>query len=304
MTPPRPSTDAAPQTCLPPYAPAGVLVIAGVGLLGGSLGLAAKELGLVRHVIGVGRRSGDLEEARRAGVIDEATTELLPAIARADIAILCQPVEIIQRCLPEVLDAAREDVLFLTDVGSTKGRLVAAAEAHPRSRLFVGSHPMAGSDKTGWRHARADLFAGATCYVTATDRSDLVRCARASAFWRALSMRTVLAAPDRHDQLAALLSHMPHMAAVAVIEGLAASHEDLSLLRLVSGSGLRDTTRVAGGGPDLWTDICAHNADAIAEELDALAERLQGLARLVRKGHHEELRARLATARDTRLSLD
>lgn len=286
------------------FAPVPVMVVAGLGLLGGGIALAARERGLADRIVALGRNLADLEAARDAGVVDEVHTDPARALARAHWVVLCQPVDVIVEELPKFLATAPAGAI-VTDVGSTKGAIVERAEAvSGEGAWFVGSHPMAGSDKTGWRNGRAGLFEKASCYVTLTGRTNLDAVARVGAFWRALGSRVFYSSPARHDRIVALLSHVPHLAAVALMEQLVRSGEDPQILKVLAGPGLRDTTRVAKGSPDLWEHICRQNAGPVADLLDNVGGRFHELARLLRDDDEEGLRQVLTRAADLRKGLD
>lgn len=242
------------------------IAIVGVGLLGGSLGLAVKERHLCREIIGIGRSQPALEEAMRLGAIDSYSLEMEEGVRDADLIVLCTPVRRILETLPEVMAAARPGAI-VTDVGSTKASIVRTGEAAQREEgaLFVGSHPMAGSEKTGVRHARASLFADATCVVTKTSRTSLTAFGRVCALWQALDSRIVVARPERHDDLVAKISHLPHLLAVALMQTLEECSEDKNLIKGIIGNGFRDMTRIAAGDSQMWEDICGENTPAIAE---------------------------------------
>ncbi|MDK2971577.1 MAG: prephenate dehydrogenase [Candidatus Sumerlaeota bacterium] len=287
------------------FAPVDKLAVVGLGLIGGAVARAAKARGLARHVVAVGRRPADLQAALDAGIVDQAETNLAEGLAGADLIVLARPVEVIVAEMPAVLAAAPAGAL-VTDAGSTKAAIVAAAgkAARPGGAVFVGSHPMAGSDKTGWRHSTADLFEGATTIVTLSEDTDLDAVARAGAFWAALGSRIVYCGPAHHDALVGLVSHVPHMVAVGLAEQLAEHRADAEFLRILAGPGVRDTTRVAAGDPDLWQQICLQNPGGIADALEETGRRILQLAELVRTGNGPELRARLAKARDMRQALE
>lgn len=287
----------APATHDPHHRP--TLLIAGLGLLGGSIALAARRRGLAGHIIGVGRR--DLSPAVDAGVIDEASADLATAAPRADIIILCTPVDIIRRQLAVVREAARPDAL-VTDVGSTKRRIAQqAAEVFGNGvPAFVGSHPMVGGHQTGWEAATADLFRGGVVYVTPREAHDLDPAARIGHFWQGLGARLVYIHPDRHDQLCGLLSHLPHLAAVALTRQLQQSREDVNLLRVLAGNGLRDTTRIAMGSADVWREIFAHNSDTVAAQARALATALNTMADELDASRMDEFQKLLAETSDFR----
>lgn len=245
------------------------LVIDGVGLLGGSLGLSVKTLGLARTVVGLGRAPERLERARALGAIDEAHTEPAAALAGADAFILAvPPLRICERL--EELAALIAPGTFVTDVGSVKARIVATAERFLNPGvIFIGSHPMAGSEKSGVDFARPDFYQAAACILTPTSRTHPAALPLASAFWEALGSRLVLAAPDRHDTLLAGVSHLPHLTAAALMQTLARKLGAPGELSPIAGGGLRDTTRIAASDPALWKQIFAENAPALLETLDA-----------------------------------
>jgi prephenate dehydrogenase len=277
------------------------LVIAGLGLLGGSIALAAREQKIAGRIIALGRR--DYTEAVEVGLVDECTTDFEAACAKADLMVLCTPVEIIRQQLPDVMKLIKPDAM-VTDVGSTKGRLVELAEGLDETQgAFVGSHPMAGSHLTGWKSADKFLFVGRIVYITVTENSNLDAVARLGHFWEAVGSRVVFTTPERHDKLCALLSHIPHMTAAAMVNLLATSKEDPELLRHLAGPGLRDSTRIAMGSADVWTEISQHNSKEIAEGLDQLADQIKDLAGLVRDGG-DDLYSYLDKVRELRQVLE
>lgn len=249
------------------------LVIWGVGLLGGSVSLAARRAGFSGPVMGIGRNAETLESAQQVNLLTDFTTNPDASFWQpGDLIILCQPVTTIVECIPTLL-AQLPAGCVVTDVGSTKQTIVAAAESTPalQQALFVGSHPMAGSEKTGFQHASATLFEGATTIITATDQTNAEALARVTAFWRALGSRIIIMHPRRHDELIALISHVPHMTAAALVNLVDNTGNDPNLLRLLCGNGFRDTTRIAQGSSAVWSQICQENAGAIADQLEALA---------------------------------
>ncbi len=242
------------------------IAIFGVGLLGGSLGLAAKERGLCREAVGTGRSQSALEEAVRLETIDRYEVDPAAAAAEADLIVLCTPVRHILDALPAIMAAAKPGAV-VTDVGSTKASIVRTGEGAQREggAFFVGSHPMAGSEKTGVRHARSNLYAGATCFVAKSPSTNSEAFGKVCAFWEALDSRIVIARPERHDELVAKVSHLPHLVAVALMHVVEECAEDKNLIKGIIGNGFRDMTRIAGGDSRMWEDICGENVAAIAE---------------------------------------
>ena len=244
------------------------LTVVGVGLIGGSIGLAARRRGLAEHVLGAGRQQATLDRARDLGAIDEACLDLADAVRRADVAVFCTPVDLIAEQVLVSAPGCRPGTL-LTDAGSTKGAIVGALDGKlPPGVAFVGSHPLAGSEKRGPEHARADLFDGRVTVVTPTPKTDRAAVERACAFWQALGSRVVVMPPDDHDRALAVTSHLPHLVASALAGVLPDG------LRALTATGFRDTTRVAAGDPSLWTGIFLQNRAALAEAVGALQSRL------------------------------
>ncbi|MCX8036989.1 MAG: prephenate dehydrogenase/arogenate dehydrogenase family protein [Candidatus Sumerlaeia bacterium] len=282
----------------------GTLAIYGVGLLGGSVGLAARAHRLADRIIGIGRSEERLAEAVERGAIDEFTTSLEDGCADADWIVLCSTVSHIVELLPRLATLCKASAI-VTDVGSTKATIVAEAEKHfgKQGPLFVGSHPMAGSERSGVAHASADLFVNACCVVTPTRQTKRSAIERVELFWRAFGGRTVRLDPQRHDRLVALVSHLPHMAAVGVLLTAAESREDTALLATILGNGFRDTTRVAAGPPEVWRDICLENRTALADALEHLGGDLLIMADEIRDGQGDAVLGRLVKAREFRKRL-
>lgn len=237
------------------------LVIVGVGLIGGSVAAAVKKRRVCGRVIGVGRSAGRLQAAQRAGLIDEAQTNLPAAAAEADLLLFCTPVD----CIAEgVLEAAPHCApgTLLTDAGSVKERICRRLEGKlPKGITFIGSHPLAGSEKNGFEHADADLFCRRVCVVTPGGDTPPPMLARLKRFWEALGMRVVETSPQEHDRLLAATSHLPHVLAAALALLLDEEYHPFAA------SGLRDTTRIAAGDPALWTAIVRFNRRWLVEQL-------------------------------------
>jgi prephenate dehydrogenase len=244
------------------------LTIVGVGLIGGSIGLAAKRRGLAERVIGAGRQQSSLARALSLGAIDEGSLDLARAVQRAEVAVFCTPVDHIAE---QVLTAAPGCVpgTLLTDAGSTKAAIVRGVEGRlPKGVAFVGSHPLAGSEKRGPEHAEADLFEDRLTIVTQTPYTDSLALERTAAFWQALGSKVRVMNPEEHDQALAQTSHLPHLLAAALAGSLPPQ------LYALTATGFRDTTRVAAGDPGLWTGILTQNRNAVLAALTQLEGRL------------------------------
>ena len=260
------------------------LAIVGVGLIGGSVGLAARRAG-GWHV--AGHDAGGGAAAVERGAIHEAADDPAAATAGADLVVIAVPVG----AAADVLATVRSSPAVVTDVGSTKRSIVAAAE-RLGVRRFVGSHPMAGGERGGVAQARADLFEGAACLITPTDRTDADAIATVDAFWRSIGARPIRMTTADHDAAVADVSHVPHVAAAAVARAAAAAAVPLGA------GGWRDVTRVAGGSPDLWRDILLDNRDHVAAALRRVRADLDQLIGDLDAADAPAVRAWLAAAAD------
>jgi len=280
------------------------LAIYGVGLLGGSVGLAVKARGVARRVIGIGRSPERLADAVKRGVVDEMTTRLEEGCGEADWIVLASAVSHIVELLPQVAEVCKSSTI-VTDVGSTKTTIVQQAERiFPQDGpFFVGSHPMAGSERSGVAHASADLFENACCIITPTQTTSSEALGRVEEFWRSLGALVVRLDPKRHDRAVSAVSHLPHMAAVGILLVASEIGEEADLLAKLIGNGFRDSTRVAAGPPEVWRDICVENRGPIANNLERLAEDLLLIAEELRDGRTDRLLERLQRAREFRKRL-
>ncbi len=274
------------------------LAIVGLGLLGGSVAKAARTRGLARRIVAVGRSTQRLEAARRDGAVDRVTTELGPGLREADFVVLAAPVVAIERMLPEVWRAARPDAT-VTDVGSAKAAIVRAAEglAAIRPFAFVGSHPMAGSEQSGYAVARADLFEGATVVVTPTEGTGAEAGKRVTEFWEALGARVVALEPEPHDRIVAAISHLPHLIAYALVESV--ERLDGAAFDLAA-RGFKDTTRIAASDPRVWSEIFLANHAALADTLAAFRAALGEMERLIAGGARDALEQKLTHVKSVR----
>jgi len=277
------------------------LAIVGVGLLGGSVAKAARAAALARTVVGVGRDARRLERALVDGALDRATTDLDAGVRGADFVLLAAPVLAIEALLERVWRAA-PDGATLTDVGSTKAGIVRRAEALAAGRplAFVGSHPMAGSEQSGYGVARADLFEGATVLVTPTDRTEPRALKAVTGFWEALGARVSALDPEAHDRAVAAISHLPHAVADALMDAVARfAPEALEF----AARGFKDTTRIAASDPDMWAEIFLANRTALGASLGAFRQALATLEGAIAGGSREEIRALLARVKAAREAL-
>ena len=279
----------------------GRLSIVGLGLLGGSVAKAARAASLAQEIVGVGRNPRSLEPALRERAVDRITTDLAEGVRGADMIVLATPVATLERQLPAVWQAASSHVL-LTDVGSTKAGIVKAAETLGASRplSFVGSHPMAGSNLSGFSVARADLFSGATVILTPTDRTPAEPIKRVTEFWEALGGRVTVMDPATHDRAVAAISHLPHL----VVDALVAAVVDMDPRFLeVAARGFKDTTRIAASDPAVWREIFQQNREALGEALAAFRGALGRLEGILAVGDDAAIESALESIRKTRAEL-
>jgi prephenate dehydrogenase len=273
------------------------LSILGVGLLGGSIGLAVKAAGMPCHVVGYGHRKSTLDRALEVGAIDESATSSKAAVKGADLIILCTPVGLFEQLLAEIAPEISTGAI-VTDVGSTKRSIVKLGEKLvPRSAHFIGSHPMAGSEKRGVEFARADLFQGARCILTPTQSSPSKVVEQVEAFWLKLGMTTTRMSPQEHDRLVCDISHLPHAVAAALIS---LQHEAALPL---AGKGFLDSTRIASGDGTLWRDILSDNADNLADSIARFRGQLDEVLKLLAPDKREELARWLDAAAARRAKL-
>ena len=273
------------------------IAVLGVGLIGGSIGLAAREHVEGAEVVGFGRSPERLERARELGAIDTAAATLDEALEGADACFACGPVGALPGQVRATLQAAGPDCL-VSDVGSTKRALVEAVG----DERFVGGHPVAGAETSGVEHARAELFQGAVWYLTPHERSSGLLYERLHRLVVSFGARPVAIDAATHDRLLAAVSHLPHVLAnVLVAQAAGALAEDEPLPR--AGPSFRDATRVAGASSEVWTDIYLSNADAIAGEIERTVERLQRVAADLRSGDAAALASWNDAARDDRRRL-
>jgi prephenate dehydrogenase len=273
------------------------LTIVGVGLIGGSVGLAARQRRVARRVVGVGLHRDTLDRARLQGVIDEACLDLAAAVRAADLVVFCTPVDhLVEQIVAAAPHCAAHAVL--TDVGSTKAVIVHGVEERlPAGAAFVGSHPLAGSEKQGSDHATPHLFSNRVTVVTPTARTPPAALERVSAFWAALGARVHRMSPEDHDEALALTSHLPHLLASA-LAGLLPPH-----LQDLTATGFRDTTRIAAGDAALWTAIFTQNRPALLRALAALRGRLDGIEDALQHHHLSAIHAWLDQAKKVRDAL-
>jgi len=272
----------------------------GVGLIGGSFALALRRAGAVASVVGFDRDSAALQRAAELGVIDSAAESASEAVRGAELIVVAVPVRSIGPVLHDVA-LAMDSAAVVSDVGSTKGEVMATARAELRERYprFVPAHPIAGRETSGVESASADLFRGARIVLTpdestAPDAVELVRAA-----WEAVGGRVVAAGAAEHDRIFAAVSHLPHLLSFALVSEIAARANAAELFGFAAG-GFRDFTRIAASSPEMWRDIALQNRAALLEEIDRYGAQLAVFRELIEKGDGPGLERLMREARTAR----
>jgi len=276
------------------------ITIIGVGLLGGSIGLAARRRKLAREVAGFVRRPASLKDCERARAVDYATTDLLAAVSNADLVVLCTPLAQMRSLTQQFLPALKPGAI-VTDVGSVKAdvlreleSLVSKAGAH-----FVGSHPMAGAEKTGVSAARVDLFQNAVCVLTPTKKTNAAAARKLEQFWKSLGARVLKLGPEQHDLFVSRSSHLPHVIA-ASLANLVLDPKSPKQQAQLCATGFRDTTRIASGSPEMWRDIALSNRKNISRSVDAFIDELKRFQAILKKSDARAISAFFEKAKNRR----
>lgn len=251
------------------------LAIIGVGLIGGSFALALKQVGAVREVIGVGRNAASLETARQGGLIDRVVD--FTEAGQADCMLLAVPVGETEAALKQLAPHLKPGAI-VTDAGSTKANVIAAARASLGARFadFIPGHPIAGSEQSGPVAARADLYQGKKVVLTPLPETRATALETVKALWHATGAQVETLDVALHDRVFAAVSHLPHLAAFALVDELA-QRADGDTYFYFAASGFRDFTRIAGSSPEMWRDIALANREAVLAELDAYIAALKSL---------------------------
>jgi prephenate dehydrogenase len=274
------------------------IAIWGVGLIGGSLGMAWRRAGVASQVIGIGRRP--LDEAVHRGAIDRYSQQPEIAIAQADLLVLGAPVQTIIAQAERFASFVKPGAI-VTDVGSTKAQIVKAWEAHlPQGASFVGGHPMFGREVAGVEHASAELPKGCRYVLTPGDRATAEAVAQMTRFAAAAGGEVRIMTPAQHDARVAVASHLPQLVATALAAGAMDAEERMGDALDLAASGFRDTTRIASSPAELWTDIFLTNPEAIRAALLIFREALDGLEEALQSGDGERIRAIFARAHQAR----
>jgi prephenate dehydrogenase len=274
-------------------------VLIGVGLIGGSMGMALRERNLVKELWGYDQRPEVLIKALAKGAIDRATPKLEEAVMDADLVILAAPVRQSVALLAEIAPLLKEEAT-VTDVCSTKKIIVMEAFRVGIARSFIGGHPMAGSERAGVTAASSILLENAIYILTPVKETDQGKLACFKQLIYGIGAQPLILSSAEHDLLTAQVSHLPHLAAVALVEAVRKSSGNGEKALTLAAGGFRDTTRVAMSNPEIWADICLTNKEAILKVLPFFYRELERLQRLICSGKEGELKTVFAEARSFR----
>jgi prephenate dehydrogenase len=276
------------------------ITIIGVGLLGGSIGLAVKRRKLAREVAGFVRRAASLKDCEKAGAVDFATTDLLAAVSNSDLVILCTPLAQMRPLTEQLLPALKRGAI-VTDVGSVKADVVRELESiiAKSGAHFIGGHPMAGAEKTGVVAARANLFENTVCVLTPTKKSNATAVRKLEQFWQSLGARVLKLDAAQHDLLVSRTSHLPHVVA-ATLANLVLNPASPKTQAQLCATGFRDTTRIASGSPKMWRDIALTNRKNLSRSVDAFVAELKRFQVALKSGDDKAVEKIFATAKQRR----
>ena len=276
------------------------LGLIGCGLMGGSFALAMKKAGLVKRVVGYSKSPSTTDRARQLGVIDVEAPSALLAVAGADIVLVAVPVAATEATLKAIKHLVTPQMLIM-DVGSTKADVVQAARRALRDQVgsFVPAHPITGREVSGVEHAEADLYSGRQVILTPTERTFTAQLQKAQDIWTALGSRVTSMSPESHDAAFAAVSHLPHLLAFAMMNGLTGQPNGDEFLSL-AGPGFRDFTRIAAGEPKMWRDIMLANREELLAQSKVFQQALAQLEQAIANGNSQALEDMLTLASETR----
>lgn len=273
------------------------VVIVGPGLIGGSMGLVLRRHKIAENIIGVARHRATITKAMKKDCISCGVTDLKKAVVDADLVILATPVMAIKGILNTISSLLKKDCLVI-DVGSTKAEIVGHAEkVLPMNVHFIGTHPMAGSEKIGAEFANENLFDSSICFVTKTPKCNRGALTTVTNLWKMLGARTVLINPKQHDDIVAQISHLPHLISAALVDSV-----NPGFIKFAA-SGFRDTTRIAAGDPEMWRDISFSNKEAILASISEFEKKLAFIKKAIKNNQKQVFLRQMIKVKRKRNSL-
>ena len=276
------------------------LVVIGTGLIGGSLSLALKRAGMVNRVTGVGRNRGNLELAKSIGVVDDWTHDVGRAVDGADVVLLSVPMQAYDGVFAVMAEHLGEHTV-VTDAGSTKQSAIAAARKYlHKPEQFIAAHPIAGTEQSGAAAAFAELYDGRLCIVTPEADSNQAALVTVKQMWEQAGARVEVMAAAEHDEFLASVSHLPHLAAFALVNAVSKQRADGHDPFRFAAGGFRDFTRIASSSPEMWRDIALCNREALLDQIERYQFELNSLREALLAGDGDRLKNEFAAARDAR----
>lgn len=276
------------------------IAIIGVGLIGGSLGLALKKIKKYK-IIGAGRNLQKLKFAKKCGAVDEIYVDLGKGVKNADIIVFATPVMTYSKIAEEIKPFIKKDAVVF-DVGSTKLE-VTGLLTKIFGKNFVGAHPIAGSEKTGVKYARADLFKNTICVLTPVSQTDKKAVKIVKDLMSSIGSRIIQLSPAEHDKFLALTSHLPHITAISLVQLLEPLENEKPLVKFLVGNGFKDTTRISAGSPEVWIDICRTNRENLIDECGKLINNISVIKNLLQKEDWKKLFIEFDKAKKLRESI-
>lgn len=279
------------------------ITIIGVGLIGGSLGLAIKALADSPKIAGVARHSDTIQKALEVGAINEGFTSPVEAVRDADLVFVATPISAIVATIREIIPYLKPGVI-ITDVGSIKSKIVKSVEAFiPKELEFIGGHPMAGSEQQGVSFASATLFKNSYYLMTPTKQTNTEAFKKLHSLLTSIGAQVLAVDPEKHDKIVSTISHLPHILSAALVNLASQQTTESKNLLLIAAGGFRDMTRIAASDPDMWRDICVENSAAILETLEEFKKNLAIFQEDIAKANGKELWTRFKKAQSVRLNL-
>ena len=280
-----------------------VIGFIGLGLIGGSLARALRRSEPAHRLIAYSPRDEETSQALSEGVIDTVCRQNDPLFSTCDLIFLCAPVQTNISYLPFLKETARQDCI-LTDVGSVKGIMAESAASCGLADRFIGGHPMAGTEKSGYENSTDLLLENAWFFITPTEHSDPDAVSRYHSLVESIHALPLVITPEQHDRIVAGVSHLPHILASSLVNTVKTLDSEEEFMKLVAAGGFRDITRIASSSPDVWEQICLSNRDSILDTLDSFIEIIENAKSFISAGNGPALHRLFSESRDYRDSLD
>ena len=279
------------------------VAIVGVGLIGGSLALSARQKGIFNHIVGIGRTPENLRKAKDLNVVDEFTLNLDEGVKNAELVVIATPVSDIIPIIKKILPALKKGAIII-DVGSVKNEIMIETDKLSLPGVFfVGSHPIAGTENSGVEAAFSDLFLERKCILTPSKKTDPSALEKIKNLWISVGSEVFFMDSEQHDQILGAVSHLPHMIAFALVNYLHEINNEKESVFKFSGGGLKDFTRIAASHPIMWKDIALMNKENLVNLMEGFQKTLEELKELINRGDGDELVRKFEESRRIRRGL-